>query len=205
MRRTMRTGWHGGGKGTGTRTCYRVYFVIEGARLQDSESKTRYFNRDLQWPLENPLPAPCRETDPLYGTAWQLVRAYGIDQAEAEPGFQGLKQDVAQYLLINHWPARRSRRGHRTIFEKDILIDSRTGRRLRELHAHEELGVESRDGEGGLLPVWYRWWSQLRDGKELSEVADWTEAQYGEGTWYDERSIRRAIQEVDRLMRPLTM
>ena len=53
--------------------------------------------------------------------------------------------------------------------------------------------------------MWYQWWKKYQDGKALSEIENWTEAQYGEGAWYDERSIQRSVEEVERLMRPLTI
>ena len=182
-----------------------VYLVAKGVRLPDSESMTLFFNRDLQLPPEDPVPAPCCDADPLFEAAWQLVRAYGIDQAEEEPGFQGLKQDVAGYILSSRWPPRRSYRGYTTIYEKDVLVNPRTGERFRERHVVKELGIETRAGDGGLLPVWYQWWRQVQDGTGVSDIEDWTAAQFGKGAWYDERSIQKSIREVERLMRPITI
>ena len=58
--------------------------------------------------------------------------------------------------------------------------------------------MESGGGEGGMLPVWYKWWEHRQAGNSLG----WIEREYGADVWYDERSLEKGIEEVERLMRP---
>jgi hypothetical protein len=190
----------------------RLALILEGVPLPDNESIIRFTHRDYQMPNLITPPIPCCGADPLFREARSLARRYGIEEAEGEPGFEPIVEDVAGHLLKPAWPPRKSFRGHKVIHETNIVIDASTGQRQRERYLRKELGLESRAGEGGLLPVWYAWWKRWRQAQDtpaadrvLGEIADWTESQYGAGSWYDERSVRRAIEEVDRLLRPVTI
>ena len=189
-----------------------VFLVVKGESVRDSESLVRFTHKDFEMPTMITPPKPCCTSDPLFHEARLLARRYGIEEAEAEPGFEAIVDDVAGYLLKPAWPLRTSYRGRKAIYETNIVVDPSTGQRQRERYERKELGLESRGGEGGLLPVWYEWWKQWIRAQDihaaehvLGDIVDWTEGQFGAGTWYDERSIRRAIDTVEKLMRPVTI
>jgi len=129
-----------------------------------------------------------------------LARRYGIEEAEAEPGFEAIIEDVAGYLLKPAWSPRKSFRGNKVIHETNIVIDTSTGQRQRERYLQKELGSESRAGAGRMLPLWYDWWKQRRGGDSINDIAE--TAVRGQGM-FDERSIRSGIEQVERLMRPV--
>ena len=87
-------------------------------------------------------------------TARDLARRYRIEEAQAEPGFQAVIEDVAGWLLFNKWHPRRSRRGRTPILETVRQDAESEGsivlRRVREQHPakmllqiHDELIFES--------------------------------------------------------------
>ena len=89
----MRRGRHGHGQPL------PVFFNVDGLALRDNESLTRYLNKDLEGSIkEFGAPLHCCSKDPLYEVARQLAQRYGIDEAEWEPGFQGLQEDIARVL-----------------------------------------------------------------------------------------------------------
>ena len=97
-----------------------VFPVVDGVSLRDSESLVRYHHRDFQMPEFVTPPSPCCDQDPLLLEARFLARRYGIEEAEAEPGFESLVSDVAGYLLKPAWPSRKSYRGHEAILKGTI-------------------------------------------------------------------------------------
>jgi hypothetical protein len=145
-------------------------------------------------------PSPCCLDDPLYVTARDLARRYRIEEAQAEPGFQEVIEDVAGWLLFNKWQPRRSRRGrtpiHETVRQDAGSADSIVLRRVRE----ERVGLKSRAGAGGALPLWRQWWEWHSSGASLQDIALETERVLKQE--YDQRSIRYGIAQVKRLMRP---
>ncbi len=67
----------------------------------------------------------------------------------------------------------------------------------------EAMGVDVGKGKGGRLAIWYRWWQYAHEGKTISEIADvMVETQDGFKT-YTERTIRKGIADVKKLMRPV--
>ena len=179
-----------------------VYLLVNGEPLRDGEAMTRHLSEGVGWPMLDPVPRACCSSDPLHEAARRLTHQFAVDQAEAEPGFEGVEKDIATYLLSNRWPSRRSQRGRSTIYETDVLVDAKTGRRVRERFLREDIGLESRAGKGGMLPLWYGWWKLNQAGWVLEKIESWTEEQHGTDAWYDERSIKHGIGEVERLMTP---
>ena len=184
----------------GHREEWPLYLNIEGTVLQNAESMTRYTHRDLEWPIKDfEPPGPCCDTDPLYQRAGRLAILYGIDAVSVEPGFGNPDQAVVGYLLVEHWPRPRSLRGQVVIHEVDVLVDSDTGRRYRDRYKRQELGLETRGGQGRQLPLWYQWWKLRRDKHTITQIAKWTDSKIKET--YDERSIRSGIDAVEWLMK----
>lgn len=179
-----------------------VFPIVDGISLRDSESLVRFHHREFQMPEFVTPPVPCCDQDPLLFEARFLARRYGIEEAEAEPGFESLVSDVAGYLLKPAWPSRKSYRGHEAIHEIDIL-DSSTGQRHQERYLKKELGLVSRGGVGGMLPLYYDWWKMKRAGKELFEIGEAIQEEFGPDADYDERSVSARIKDVERLMEPL--
>lgn len=169
----------------------------------------RLEHQNLRWPEDYFAPSPCCAEDPLHVAAKAIAVRYGIYEARDEPGFEQVVADVARYLTVNIWTPRRSLRFRGSIKGKVpvrevAVIDAMTGKRIRiERKRILSLGPDSAGGGGGLLPDWYQWWKLDRRRKTLGGIVDLIEQQYG--VWYDERSIRRAIKQVERLLKPVTI
>ena len=179
----------------------RIFLEIRGRRITDGEGLARHLAKGRDWdPHTLAAPSPCCPGDPLYVTARDLARRYRIEEAQAEPGFQAVIEDVAGWLLFNRWHPRRSRRGRTPILETVRQDAGSAGsivlRRVREEH----VGLKSRGGEGGALPLWRRWWEAHISGTSLQDIALETEERFNEE--FDERSIGYGIAQVERLMRP---
>ena len=179
------------------------YLILDGVTLRDAESLVRFHHRDNQMPELLSAPAPCCDSDPLLNEARLLANKYGIEEAAGEPGFEAVVEDVAGYVLKPAWPPRKSFRGHEVIYETDVVIDSSTGQRYRENYLKKELGLESRGGAGGMLPVHNEWWKQRRAGRDCFDIGEANEQEFGPDANYDDRSIYLGIKEVERLMAPL--
>lgn len=179
------------------------HLIIDGVPLDSQEKSFRYFSKNLTWPIENFVPEPpCCDTDPVYFAAGTLALRYGIDLAEEEPGFQRVDAVVAGYIISGQWPQRRSFRGFETIYETDVLVNSDTGKRFRERYSRQELGIDSRGGAGRMLPAQYGWWKERKGGDSVSVIAN----HHSEDEEpLDERTIRRGINKVEKLVRPLTI
>ena len=160
---------------------------------------------DLKWPEDYDAPYPCCPRDPLYIAATYLAKRYGVYAAQAEPGFQDVVGDVARYLLLNIWRERRSLRVREPLRGKvpvreTVEVDAQTGQHtVVDRHRHVRIGLDTRGGEGGSIPIWHEWWKDSQRGKTLGEIEDSID------DWYDERSIKRAIDEVERLLKPVTI
>ena len=75
-----------------------AYLRLEGGPLRDSESIVRSTHKDFKLPAIMTAPWPCCTSDPLFHEARLLARRYGIEEAEGEPGFEEIVDDVAGYL-----------------------------------------------------------------------------------------------------------
>jgi hypothetical protein len=171
--------------------------------LDDPESLTRFHLRDLSWPVpDSELPSRCCAADPLFAEAKNLARRYEIDLAGFEPGFPGGTDAVIGYLLFNRWPLPRSLRGMKWTEETDI-IDPSTGDRVKNRISKRTMGLEARGGEGRQLLVWYRWWCLDREEKSIPKIADIAATAGEVPKVYVERTIRKGIEEVERLMSPV--
>ena len=180
----------------------RIFLEIEGQRITDGEALARHLAEGVNWGSHAlAVPSPCCPADPLYETARELARRYGIEEAQAEPGFEAVVEDVAGWLLFNRWHPRRSHRGRTPILEtvrQDAgSADSIVVSRVREEH----IGLKSRGGEGGALPLWRQWWEADAGGASLQDIALETENRLNQE--FDERSIGHGIAQVETLMRPL--
>jgi hypothetical protein len=107
-------------------------------------------------------------------------------------------------MLVGTWVRRRSRRGRKVTYEKNLIVHTPTPRRLIETRVVVEEGPEVKGGGGGVLPRWLEWW-RIRQARAdwqavVREVDGRLESQ---GVHYDERDIRHGISEVERLMRPV--
>lgn len=177
-----------------------VYLIYKGIRIQDHESAIRAFSEGMTWPLEHfAPPRPCCQSDPLYAASTKLAIRYGLDECEFEPGFQGISEDVAGYILASQWPLRRSFRGHESIYETNVLLDPISGKRKREIHLRREIGQSSRAGAGRMLPTWYTWWQMHRDGTTWDDIIE----QSGAPDEIEERTVRNGVQQIERLAQPL--
>ena len=147
-------------------------------------------------------PAPCCDEDPLFHEALFLARRYGIEEAAGEPGFESVVEDVAGYLLKPTWPPRKSFRNRQVIHET-IIVDSSTGQQQIERHVRTEMGLESRAGAGGMLPIYYNWWKQKQSGRDLFDIGEANTQEFGPAGDYDDRSVNVGIEELERLLKPL--
>jgi len=180
-----------------------IYLRINGQVLDDPESLTRFHYRDLTWPLpEKELPSRCCPTDPLFEQARGLAFRYGVDLASFEPGFPRATETVVGYLLVNRWPHPRSLKGRKWTEITDIIVPT-TGDRMKSRFAIEDLGMNSKGGEGRQLPVWYEWWRLHRDGRSISDIAGNFDDEQSEPRFYDERTIRHGINAIEKLMAPM--
>lgn len=176
-----------------------IYLVCKGTRVDDHESAVRAFHADFTWPVEHfAPPKPCCQDDPLYAASEKLAIRYGLDECEFEPGFQRIDEDVAGYVLANRWPRRRSSRGHESIYETDVLLESQSGKRLREVYLRREMGQPTRAGQGRMIPTWYEWWQLRRNGSTWDDIISRAAAPD-----IDERTVRNGVQQIERLMQPL--
>ena len=179
----------------------RIFLEIEGHRITDGEALARHLAEGMSWDPETLVaPSPCCPADPLYVTARDLARRYEIEEAQAEPGFEAVVEDVAGWLLFNRWHPRRSLRGRTPILET-VRQDAGSAegivlRRVREEH----IGLKSRGGEGGALPLWRQWWEAHANGAGLQDIVLDTEERFNQE--FDERSIGYGIAQVEKLMRP---
>ena len=173
-----------------------MVLVMGGIPLRGSESLFRFTHKDWQLPTRIMAPKPCCDADPLFHEARLLARRYGIEEAEGEPGFEATVEDVAGYLLKPAWPPRRLP-GRHIVERKDDFMDYERGHWVYRRWREEELGLESRAGKGGQLPIWYEWWKRRRRGDSINDIAG---TMQGEREIFDERSIRSGIAEVERLM-----
>lgn len=169
----------------------------------------RLEQQSLRWPEDYLAPSPCCAQDPLQVAAKAIAMRYGIYEARAEPGFQQVVADVARYLTVSIWTPRWSVRFRGSLkgkvpFKETVEVDAQTGQHtVVERSRHLRYGLDSARGEGGLLPDWYEWWKLCRRGKTLGVIADYIEEQHG--VEYDEWSIKRAIEQVEELLKPLTI
>ena len=76
-----------------------------------------------------------------------------------------------------------------------------TGKRILERYVRKNVGLPTRAGQGGRLPIWYEGWKRKRGGASLSDIADWIEEEHEAS--YDERSVRHFIDQVEGLMSPV--
>ena len=162
----------------------RESVVVATIYMKSNEVLQRAFGKNRPLAEAFAAPDPCCDTDPLHVAARHLAERFGIDLCEGEPGFQGVERTIAGYVLVHRWPEKRSAAGLNIVHEDDY-VDSK-----------------ARAGQGRMLPIRYEWWRLRQMGKDNGAVADWTEHEYGQ--WYDERSIARGIDEVERLLRPVT-
>ena len=179
----------------------RESVVIGTIYVKSHELLQRALGRNRPLAEAFAAPAPCCDTDPLHVAACHLAERFGVDLCEGEPGFQGVERTIAGYVLVHRWPEKRSAAGLSIVHEDDY-VDSRTGKRVVGREGRKLLGLKARAGQGRMLPIRYEWWRLRQMGKENGVIADWTEHEYGQ--WYDERSIARGIDEVERLLRPVT-
>ena len=181
----------------------RIFLQIGDHKLADDETLIRHLAKKVNWgPDARVAPTPCCPSDPLYLAASGLAGRYGIDEAQAEPGFESIIEDVAVWLLFNRWRRHRSLRGSRSPILETTQQTSGSRRsivlnRFRE----ERVGLNSRGGEGGTLPMWRQWWELRSGGASLQEIVIWTEEHFQQE--FDDRSVQHGIDSVGKLMRPL--
>ena len=178
-------------------------FTIDDQLLESAEDLTRFHLRNVSWPIEEyELPTECCPTDPLLLTARRLAIRYGIDVASSEPGFPDSTRAVVGYLVLNLWPHPTSLRQREWTDECNFLHPA-TGERIQRRTQVKEKGLPAGGGAGRQLPLWFFWWRLARDGKSIKEIAGITDNDASESSFVVERTIRKGIKAVERLMLPV--
>jgi hypothetical protein len=189
------------------------FSTSRGFPLRDVASKRRFIEEEVEWPLEEPLPRPCCESDPLYWAARSLSERYGLDEASMESGFERVEYAVVSFLITGRWQELRSTPPSTVVFEeglvttkvffKDgVIIKREDSDRVLARYRQPSVGLQSRAGKGRKLEVWLGWWHLHQQGKHWSEITVPPRHRQRTGRDSDRRTIERGIAYVERLMRP---
>ena len=87
--------------------------------------------------------------------------------------------------------------------EESSIFDPITRQQVEERTEVTTKGLPAKGGEGRQLPVWYEWWKLRRKGKTILEIARGTDSEIPGSKTFDERTVRKGIEAVERMMLPV--